>query len=123
MTIAERRKKVLQMYTNGLVIDGIAELLGVSAQSVRSDLAIMGVSDLPVRYDRRMMEAISVDDVRRYRDRHPDGSTLEVMGGVRVIRGYPFIAITNKGTYTWSELAVRAWRRSRGLNEVYEGGE
>lgn len=121
MTIAERRKKVLQMYTNGLVIDGIAELLGVSVQSVRSDLAIMGVSDLPVRYDRRMMEAISVDDVRRYRDRHPDGSTLEVMGGVRVIRGYPFIAITNKGVFAWTELAVRAWRKSRGLNE--EGSE
>lgn len=121
MTIAERRKKVKQMYTNGLAINSIAELLGMSVQSVRSDLAIMGVSDLPIRYAKKFVEAMTVDDVREFINNHPDGSTSHVMGGITIVKGYPHIVITNKGTFSWTDLAVRAWRKSKGLSE--EGSE
>ena len=121
MTIAERRKKVKQMYANGLAINSIAELLGMSVQSVRSDLAIMGVSDLPIRYAKKYLEAMTMDDVMYFMNNHPDGSTSHVMGGITIVKGYPHIVITNKGVFSWTELAVRAWRKSRGLSE--EGSE
>lgn len=118
--ITERRRAVTRYYRNGLSIEAIADLIGVSVQTVRSDLVIMGIATLPVRYTRQETAAMTMDYVWQYKRDHPPGTHLNVMGGLTVIRDNGRTVQTNKGCYQWKELALRHWRKTNGMEETEE---
>ena len=106
-----RRKKVLQMYKNGVEIGSIAELIGISRNTVRNDLAIMGVLNLPVRYSSQLRECMTIDYVIDYKHNHPPGS---MANGAKILRDNGYTVLTNEGTLQWKDLALRQWKAEHG---------